>query len=51
MKLLKQFWKAALVAGFVAVANSSVAAEPFKMLNPAQPVEVKGKVEVVEFYW
>jgi thiol:disulfide interchange protein DsbA len=51
MKLLKQLWKAALVAGFVAVSGAAVAAEPFKLLNPAQPVETKGKVEVIEFYW
>ncbi len=51
MKLLKSFWKAALVAGFVAASGSLLAAEPFRTLNPAQPVEVKGKVEVIEFYW
>ena len=51
MKLLKQLWKVALVAGFVATSGSVVAAEPFKLLNPAQPVEIKGKVEVIEFYW
>jgi len=51
MKLLKQLWKAALIAGFVAASGAAVAAEPFKLLNPAQAVETKGKVEVIEFYW
>lgn len=51
MKLLKQIWKAALVAGFMAAGSASVSAEPYKMLNPPQPVDVKGKVEVIEFFW
>lgn len=50
MKLFKQIGRALLVAGFVAAGSSIASAEPYKSIPP-QPVETKGKVDVIEFFW
>ena len=50
MNLLKQICKAVVLASFVAAGSGMALAEPYKSIEP-QPVEVKGKVEVIEFFW
>ena len=43
------FLAALLLAGFGAFAQQS--APPIEVLNPPQPVESGGKIEVIEFFW
>ncbi len=48
MSLRHQFSIAAAALAFCA---SALAQQPFSSLNPAQPTEGGGKVEVIEFFW
>ncbi len=48
MSLRHQFSIAAAALAFCA---SALAQQPFSSINPAQPTEGGGKVEVIEFFW
>jgi len=39
------------VASFAFVATSALAQQPYQPINPPQPTEGGGKVEVIEFFW
>jgi protein dithiol oxidoreductase (disulfide-forming) len=38
-------------ASFAIAATGALAQQPWQQLNPAQPTEAGGKVEVIEFFW
>jgi thiol:disulfide interchange protein DsbA len=52
MKILKSFIgiTCLLIASFVCAQDLREGRE-YKLLNPVQPVETKGKIEVIEFFW
>jgi thiol:disulfide interchange protein DsbA len=48
MSLPHRLWLAAAALAFAAAGAS---AQPFQQLNPPQPTQSGGKVEVIEFFW
>ena len=38
-------------ASFALAAAGAIAQQPYQLLNPPQPTEGGGKVEVIEFFW
>ena len=38
-------------ASFAFAAAGAIAQQPYKLLDPPQPTEASGKIEVIEFFW
>ena len=51
MTTLRQLFAAALVAFGFAAAGASAQPADYGLLNPPQPTEGGGKIEVIEFFW